>query len=350
MTEKALQKARRNSLAVPLDQENDDLRLWVDLFFDTASTANPESRKRQRRYILMFLDFLKRETGNTFRISWTFRTAQNFQTSLQNTFNEDGSRAWADRSINTIRNLIKPFAKFIHELRPFPLGMPLDKVKNLSVGNSLEIERALTKQERNRILDSADQLQILGGRSKDRQRYAGKRPPQRKTFRPLRNRAIVYTLIETGMRRTAISRLNIVDIDFEKRLLSVVEKGGAIQPYPISKQGLEAIQKYIEDERPQDSEKWQSPALFLSPRSNPHGNGRLNRNVINTIWNKVRDNAGVAKDKTPHSARHGMGAFIMEKTGNISAVQRQLGHKNASFSMQYSRITNDDLKIILDER
>jgi integrase len=72
--------------------------------------------------------------------------------------------------------------------------------------------------------------------------------------------------------------------------------------------------------------------------------------VINTVWNQVRDFAGVDKDKTPHSARHGMGGFIMEKTGNVAAVQRQLGHKNASFSLQYSRITNDELKRILDER
>jgi hypothetical protein len=30
----------------------------------------------------------------------------------------------------------------------------------------------------------------------------------------------------------------------------------------------------------------------------------------------------------------------MDKTGNVAAEQRQLGHKNASFSLQYSRITN----------
>ena len=56
------------------------------------------------------------------------------------------------------------------------------------------------------------------------------------------------------------------------------------------------------------------------------------------------------KNKNPHSARHGMGVFILEKTGNVAAVQRQLGHKNASFSLQYSRRTNDELKLILDER
>ena len=66
------------------------------------------------------------------------------------------------------------------------------------------------------------------------------------------------------------------------------------------------------------------------------------------MWNQVRDFAGVDKDKTPHSARHGMGVFIMEKTGNVAAVQRQLG-QNVPF--RYSiPITNDELKRILDEK
>lgn len=56
----------------------------------------------------------------------------------------------------------------------------------------------------------------------------------------------------------------------------------------------------------------------------PHGDGRLTPRVINTVWNQARDFAGVDKDKTPNSVRHGMGVFIMEKTGNVAAVQRQL--------------------------
>jgi integrase len=38
-----------------------------------------------------------------------------------------------------------------------------------------------------------------------------------------------------------------------------------------------------------------------------------------------------------------MGRHIIEKTGNIAAVQRQLGHKNAVYSMQYARITDEEL-------
>ena len=46
----------------------------------------------------------------------------------------------------------------------------------------------------------------------------------RKGYRPYRNRAIIYTLIETGMRRAAITKLTIDHLDPQRRALSVEEK------------------------------------------------------------------------------------------------------------------------------
>ncbi len=350
MDPKAVQRATPKNLPVLLSETEDDLRRWAEIYFETQVTTSPRSQKEQKRDLSLFLRFMEQKAGNTHRSSWSPRVTRDLLTALQNTVKDDGSRKWSDRTINRMSAHLKTFAKWIHQHRPFPLGQPMEKIKMLSVGNKLVIERALTKQDRNRILDAADQLLQVGGRSRDRHRNGGANPPQRKNFRPYRNRAIVYTLIETGMRRSAITSLNLVDIDFDRRILSMVEKGGSVQPYLISKQGLAAINDYLEQERADDQEKWQSHALFLSTFSNPHGDGRLTPKVINTVWNQVRDFAGVDKDKTPHSARHGMGVFIMEKTGNVAAVKRQLGHKNASFSLQYSRITNDELKRILDER
>ena len=42
--------------------------------------------------------------------------------------------------------------------------------------------------------------------------------------------------------------------------------------------------------------------------------------------------------------------YIIEKTGNVAAVQRQLGHKHATYSMQYSRITDEELNGVLEGR
>lgn len=226
MSPKAVQIAPPKNKPIATAEIPDDLHQWFALYFATQVTTSPRSQKEQKRDLLLFLTFMAQEFGHTSRSRWSPRVGRDFLNALQNTFNEDGARKWSDRTINRMTAHLKTFAKWIHQHRPFPLGQPMEKIKMLSIGNQLEIERALTKQERNRILDAADQLLLVGGRSRDRHRHGGPTPPQRKSFRPARNRAIVYTLIETGMRRTAITRLNLVDIDFDRRILTVAGKSG----------------------------------------------------------------------------------------------------------------------------
>ncbi|NTW87669.1 MAG: hypothetical protein HGB26_00760 [Desulfobulbaceae bacterium] len=273
MTEKTVQIAPPKNNALTVADIRDDLHQWATIYFETQVTTSPRSQKEQRRDLALFLTFLQQEFGNTLRPTWSPRASRDFLSVLQNTCNEDGRKKWSDRTVNRMTAHLKTFAKWIHQHRPFPLGQPMEKIKMLSVGNHLEIERALTKQERNRILDAADQLLLVGGRSRDRHRHGGTTPPQRKSFRPYRNRAIIYTLIETGMRRTAITNLNLVDIEFDRRILAVVEKGGSVQPYPISRQGIAAIRDYLDWERGEDQEKWQAHALFLASSVSPHGDG-----------------------------------------------------------------------------
>jgi site-specific recombinase XerD len=119
--------------------------------------------------------------------------------------------------------------------------------------------------------------------------------------------------------------------------------------YKISREGISAIEDYVTKERAADVKKWKSPALFLSPDTNAHGDGRLNPRVINTVFNEACSLAGV-EGHTPHDARHAMGRHLIEKTGNIAAVQRQLGHTNAAYSIQYARVTDQELAEALDDR
>ena len=353
-TELVPQKATRNNLGalirIPASSP-DTVGWWAEQYFQFEVTTAESSRKVQIRDLGLFIGYMVEEEGDDRRVAWSPRLSKAFQERLKKEKNphSSSSRRWSDRSINRIMAHLKTFSKWIHRLRPFPLGDPMEKIKLQPLGTGLEIERALTPAERRKILDAADLLVEVGGRSRDRSRYRGVDRPKRKGYRALRNRAIVYTLVETGMRRAAATSLDLSDVDFKRKTVTVEEKGGVIHAYQISGEGLRAIRDYVERERPQDAEKWGSGALFLSPFTNPHGDGRLTVRVINDVWNEVSELAGV-EGKTPHSARHAMGKHIMEKTGNVAAVQRQLGHKNAAYSMQYSRITAEELGEVINDR
>ena len=346
------QKATRNNSGDLIAVKNgfpDTISLWIEAYFRYEVTTSVSSQKVQRRDLTLFRDFLLSDCGSEERRFWTPRQSKAFKDSLKKMNLGPGRRGYSDLTINRIMAHLKTFAKWIHKLKPFPLDNPMAKLKLMPVGTGLEVERAIPPAERRRILDAADSLPLVGGRSKDRNRYRGEERPVRKGYRPWRNRAMVYTLIETGMRRAAVRNLNLKDVDFKKRCVSAEEKWGHTHIYKISREGLSAIKDYIEKERGQDHKRWRSTALFLSPATTPHGNGRLNPKVINTAWNEVCKLAEV-EGRTPHDARHAMGKHLIEKTGNIAAVQRQLGHINAAYSMQYARITDEELGDVLDAR
>ena len=338
-----------SSLIVIPENAPDGLRIWLRWYFDHAVTTVARSQKEQVRDLNLFIRYMEQTEKTDARPRWTPRLSESFKDHMKHSLSPDGSRHWSDRTINRVLTHLKTFAKWIHGLRPFPLGNPMAKIKALPLTNSLEVERALSAGERRRLLDAADLLPVVGGRSRNRRTHAVAVRPRRKGFRCYRNRAIIYSLTETGMRRKAVTAINLSDVDFVKKKITVEEKGGMRHTYQINKEGLAAIRDYIKNEREADFEKWQSPALFLSPCTNPNGNGRLTVKVVNDVWNDVCKVAGI-EGRTPHSARHAMGRYIIEKTGNVAAVQRQLGHKNAAYSMQYSRITDEELNVILDDR
>jgi integrase len=329
---------------------NDSLEFWYKVYFTHAVTTSQTSQKVQVRDISLFIRFAEKE-GVTTRPLWTPRLSRAFQDFLRKFLRSDGQRYWSDRTANRILAHIKTFAGWIHQLAPFPLGNPMQEIKLMPVGSSLDVDRALSSAERRRLLDAADLLPSVAGRSKDRRRNKNVDPvdrPMRKNARPWRNRAIVYALIETGMRRAAVVNLNIECIDWEQRLIDVTEKGGMTHSYPISDQGLSAIKDYITHERQMDNTD-RSSALFLPAVTIRNSSGRLTPLVVNQEWEEVCAIANISH-KTPHSARHAMGRHIIDKTGNIAAVQRQLGHRNVAYSVQYARVSNKEMLDVLNNR
>jgi len=339
---------RPNAAANYPAPENDGLGRWVEAYFAHAVTTSPRSQREQRRDLDRFLGFLVREEGTDARPAWTPRLTRAFLDWQTAALDPAGRRCWSDRTCNRVLAHLKTFGRWVHRLAPLPLGDPFAGVHLLPVGAGLEVERALTPAERRRLLSAADALPEFALR-RDPRRLREPARPRRKGARPLRDRAILYALLETGMRRAATVTLDLAGVDFARAELTVTEKGGHRHVYAISDQGLAAIRRSGAEERAGDAEHWQTPALFLAPAGWPGGQGRLRPNTVSLIWNKACRLAGLA-GKSPHSARHAMGRHIIEETGNIAAVQRQLGHRSATYSAQYARITRDELRSVLNRR
>jgi site-specific recombinase XerD len=235
------------------------LTWWAEQYFKFEVSTAESSQAVQRRDIGLFVGYVTDETGSDEVKAWTPRLSRSFQESLKKELEaKKGSvarRRFSDRTINRVMAHLKTFSKWIHKLKPFALGDPMTKISLLKVGTGLEIERALSQSERRKMLDVADLLLVAGGISKDRNRHKSGEKPRRKGYRPYRNRAIVYVLIETGMRRAAVSNIELKNVDFRKKSITTLEKGGHSHTYQVSAEGLQAVRDYLELERNDDSEK-----------------------------------------------------------------------------------------------
>jgi hypothetical protein len=114
-------------------------------------TTAQSLQKVQRRVLTLFRDFLLDEAGNEQRRFWTPRLSNASKDHLKKIKWRKGKIGYSDRTINRMIAHLKTFAKWIHKLRPSPLGNPMAKMKLMPIGNGLEIERAISPAERRRI-------------------------------------------------------------------------------------------------------------------------------------------------------------------------------------------------------
>ena len=80
-----------------------------------------------------------------------------------------------------------------------------------------------------------------------------------------------------------------------------------------------------------------------------HWAGRVAKNA-ERLFLKLELIGSIKRCNECDFARKAVVVHLIEKTGNIAAVQRQLGHTNAAYSIQYARVTDQELADALDDR
>ena len=175
---KQLQNATRNISGDLIAVKNgfpDTISFWIAAYFRLEVTTSKSSQKIQKRDLALFRDFMIDDCGHEDRSLWSPRLSKAFADHLKEKDPEKGRGGYSDRSVNCILAHLKILAKWIHKLRPFPLGNPMAKMKLMPIGNGLEIERAISLAERRRILMG---IRFLGrGHPRSKIMWPKKEPP-----------------------------------------------------------------------------------------------------------------------------------------------------------------------------
>lgn len=342
--------------------ERRSLRWWMVEYLTTFATGAPATLRYKKEDLELFYSWFVWAFGSDDIGKWNRASSNLFvQTLAKETVRVSGrgKRAgeprWSARSLNRKIDHLRTFAKWVASQVP-PLvagGNPMQGVKRFDVP-VLQAKR-LTEKEVIRLETTARGL--AGTRiRRDRKRTELGVMDVRADARPARDLAIYKLLIGTGLRVSAVAKLDVSQFS-GRRLVRVKEKGSQEREVVMSSEAARAVELYLATEREKDAAAYGGDCapLFLAvphqaKNRNPDADGRMSSRALFAVVRRLAEDAlgeTEARRIHPHLFRHHVG-YLMNEKGGITAVQKQLAHRNIAYSAVYAQRTDEELERILD--
>lgn len=167
---------------------------------------------------------------------------------------------------------------------------------------------------------------------------AAPRPP-RPWWR--RDRAMLELLYATGCRVSELSMLCPRDLHLAERYCLCHGKGDKQRVVPLGRRAVEAVEDYLEHERPQLVGRQSAPSAFLLLSSR---GARLRRERIWELVKHYSCQAGCAAELSPHSLRHSFATHLLAGGADLRLVQEMLGHASIATTQIYTHVDASRLK------
>jgi site-specific recombinase XerD len=152
-------------------------------------------------------------------------------------------------------------------------------------------------------------------------------------FTGLRDRAILLTLIDCGLRASELLSVKMADLDLLKGVILIQRgKGGKGRAVFFSAPTRKAIRKYLEVRR------GDSDYLFVGKGGEP-----LTYSGLRAMLTRRAKEAGV-KVWLPHSFRRGFALYSLRNGVDAFSLQRLLGHSSLAVTQRYVCQTTGDLE------
>lgn len=157
-----------------------------------------------------------------------------------------------------------------------------------------------------------------------------------------RDRCVIKTLFWLGLRRKELTELDIRDIDFERKRVTVRQgKGGKTRIVPIIDDEYLGDLKHLIGSR-------STGAVFVSNQNTALSLRIVNLIVENTGKRANLENPNPARRHlNPHIFRHSIARFLKSKGFTAEWIQNFLGHQSYQTTMDmYGTISIDEMQDI----
>lgn len=155
-----------------------------------------------------------------------------------------------------------------------------------------------------------------------------------------RDKAIILTLLDTGMRVSELCGIDISTVDFDMGRILVTGKGNKQRFVYLGKVSKQAVWRYLTERFPNDAPPKDEP-LFV----NQDGFHRMTRYGVLLLLKRLGKKIGVL-GVHPHRFRHTFAIQFLRNGGNVFELQQLLGHSDLEMVRNYVKLAQLDLEVI----
>lgn len=163
----------------------------------------------------------------------------------------------------------------------------------------------------------------------------------REDSRPLarRDTAILELLYSSGLRVSELVNARLENVYLEDGAIRVTGKGNKTRVVPVGSAALEALNCYLEGERPSLVSRQSGSEIFLS---------KWGKKLTTTrIWQIVKQRAklaGIEQNVYPHLLRHSFATHLLGNGADLRVIQELLGHADISTTQIYTHVNQKQLR------
>ncbi len=202
------------------------------------------------------------------------------------------------------------------------------------------LPRVLSEDQLDRLIAAVTELHQAAlekavGTVRDPERAAALR--RRYEFLRRRDLALTTLLADAGLRVSELAGLNLEDLNLAGNgSVRVMGKGNKERMVPLNAPLCELIREYLAH-KPGSRDG----ALFVTEAGN-----RLAVRSIQRLIRIVGDRCQfqLSRPLSPHKLRHAFATRLLRETGDITLVQRALGHEDITTTTIYARVADRDLE------
>jgi integrase/recombinase xerD len=156
-------------------------------------------------------------------------------------------------------------------------------------------------------------------------------------FEDVRDRTIIMTFYETGIRLSELIGLDDCMVDFSNRQLKVTGKRNKQRVIPFGEELLATLRDYMKCRNKEVI--LQSEALFVTAKGQ-----RMTSSQVREAVRKNLSKVCTLKKRTPHVLRHTFATAMLNNKAGIESVKKLLGHESLSTTEIYTHTTFEQLK------